>query len=225
MKSGIYKIQSKCKPDRIYIGSAINIEGRKRAHFSRLKHGYHHSIKLQRHYDKYGYEDLEFSIITICKKDELIKLEQVHLDEINPYFNICKIAGSTLGRKHTEEHKEKLRAIFANKEYTQEDRLKFSSFLGKNHSEETKKKISDGNKGKIVSKESKEKMRKSHLGNQNRLGAILTEETKNKISESNKGKIAWNKGKTLSEETKKKIKESWIKRKAKINIDNLKIVH
>ena len=57
MKSGIYKIQSKCKPDRIYIGSAINIEGRKRAHFSRLKHGYHHSIKLQRHYDKYGYEE------------------------------------------------------------------------------------------------------------------------------------------------------------------------
>jgi GIY-YIG catalytic domain. len=61
--SGIYKIESKLKPERIYIGSAINIGQRWRVHLSDLRKQKHHSKKLQNHYNKYGEVDLSFSIL------------------------------------------------------------------------------------------------------------------------------------------------------------------
>ena len=62
--SGIYKIKSKVKPERIYIGSSVNIQERWRKHINYLKNNKHQSIKLQRHYNKYGKNDLVFSIFT-----------------------------------------------------------------------------------------------------------------------------------------------------------------
>lgn len=45
--SSIYQIQSKRKPERIYIGSAVNIKHRWGIHLSDLKLNKHHSIKTQ----------------------------------------------------------------------------------------------------------------------------------------------------------------------------------
>lgn len=80
------------------------------------------------------------------------------------------------------------------------------------HSEEVRKKISESNKGRKLSKEHKKKLSKSHKGK------ILSEETKKKMSESHKGKSfseehrkkisELHKGKKHSEETKKKISKS-----------------
>lgn len=127
---GIYKIESKLKK-HIYIGSSIDIKRRWRLHLSQLKNNKHHSIILQRHFNKYGLDDLEFSIIETCEVDDLIEAEQKHLDKNNAYFNIRKIAESNLGIKRSEETKEKLRQIN----------------LGKKLSEKTKKKMSDKMKG------------------------------------------------------------------------------
>ena len=97
------------------------------------------------------------------------------------------------------------------------------------HSEETKKKISEGNKGKKVSEETKKKMSESHKGvqvwnkgiprtdetkrkiSEANKGKKLSEEAKKKMSESRKGRTSWNKGKKLeplSEEHKMKISEA-----------------
>lgn len=80
---------------------------------------------------------------------------------------------------------------------------------GGEHSEGTKKKISDSSFGKPptrkgikLSKETKEKLRNTHLGKTH------TIKTKNKISMSKKGQISPRKGVKLSNETKKKISES-----------------
>ena len=73
--SGIYKIESKIKPERIYIGSAVNISRRWNWHYGALRNGRHHSLKLQRHYDKYGESDLQFIILLGCEKEDLIKIE------------------------------------------------------------------------------------------------------------------------------------------------------
>ena len=35
--SGVYKIQSICKPERVYIGSAVNIDKRWKEHIWQLK--------------------------------------------------------------------------------------------------------------------------------------------------------------------------------------------
>ena len=95
--TGIYQIQSNLYPNRIYIGSAIDITKRWRQHLSLLKLNKHHSIKLQNHYNKYGKNDLIFSILINCKEDDLINVEQSYIDDLNPYFNILKIAGSNKG--------------------------------------------------------------------------------------------------------------------------------
>ena len=90
---------------------------------------------------------------------------------------------------------------------------------GSKHSLESKKKLSDShkglsspNKGKIVSLETREKLRKSHIGKS------LSLEHKQKISQrliGNKycvGRIPWNKGIPWSEEIKNKMSESAKKR-------------
>ena len=96
--SGIYKIQSRKKPERIYIGSSINIHKRWYYHILELGYGTHANKKIQRHYNKYGKDDLIFSIIIGCDKGDLISTEQYFIDAHNPYFNICKKAGSSAGR-------------------------------------------------------------------------------------------------------------------------------
>lgn len=103
--AGIYKIQSKRKPDRIYVGSSNNLGKRWYFHLLLLKRNKHHSIKLQRHFNKYGIEDLEYSILLECdfNKEDLLSKEQFFIDALNPYFNICKVAGSSLGRPSTRK--------------------------------------------------------------------------------------------------------------------------
>lgn len=74
-------------------------------------------------------------------------------------------------------------------------------YILKKHRESTKRKISESEKGKIVSPESKEKMRLSKLREKNnRYGVKLSEETKKKMSESAKGRA-------FSEDHKKKLSE------------------
>jgi group I intron endonuclease len=57
---------------------------------------------------KYGYSSFKVYILEYCEKENLIQREQYYFDRLNPNYNICKTAGSTLGRKHSEETKEKL---------------------------------------------------------------------------------------------------------------------
>ena len=52
----IYKIKN-IITNQIYIGSSVNIRSRIKRHFKELKDGKHHSLKLQRSYDKYGKEN------------------------------------------------------------------------------------------------------------------------------------------------------------------------
>jgi len=94
---GVYKIQSIIKPERVYIGSSVNIEIRFRRHLFDLRNGNGRSKKLQHHFEKYGESDLRFSLLFECEKDELLLKEQKYIDIYNPWFNICKKAGNSLG--------------------------------------------------------------------------------------------------------------------------------
>jgi group I intron endonuclease len=100
--SGIYQIESVLN-NKIYIGSAISIKRRIKEHFIRLKRGDHVNIILQNHVNKHGLEDLDITVIEYCSKEELIEREQYWIERLNPEFNICKNAGSTLGIKWNEE--------------------------------------------------------------------------------------------------------------------------
>jgi len=201
--SGIYKIQSQSEPDRIYIGSAINISQRWQTHLHILRKNKHHSIKLQRHYNKYKEFDLVFIIIEPCLPDFLFIREQYYIDQLNPYFNICKKAGSQLGMKRNEETRKKMRNCRGGEKH----------YLYKKHlSEETKSKISEAHKGMKPSKETRLKMRLAKMGNiPGNKGKQMSDETKRKMSLS---KIGIHK----SEEVKQKISKSKKGTKYKLRI-------
>lgn len=174
--SGIYKIQSKVKPERIYIGSSGDISNRWKGHLGRLRRGNHHSLKLQRHYLKYGESDLLFSSILACDKSDLIKIEQYFIDSYNPYFNNSPLAGSTKGIKHTQES-------CANMSKAHKGNIPWNK----------------GKKGaQKISDETKRKMSLSHKGNKSALGNKFSREACERLSEARKGRI-------FSEEHKKKI--------------------
>ena len=156
--SGIYKIQSRIKPERCYIGSAFNIYYRWSAHLTYLKQNKHHSKKLQNHYNKYGKNDLVFSILIGCEKDDLLTTEQFFIDSYKPWFNVCPIAGNTSRRKVSKEIREKLRKKSKNrpspnkgKRLSETHRGNISkaqmgeknSFFNKRHTEETKRIIGE----------------------------------------------------------------------------------
>jgi group I intron endonuclease len=108
--SGIYKIQSIRKPERVYIGSAMNLYLRLKGHQSLLRRGIHHSLKLQAHCNKYGINDLIFDTILECPKEQLVTREQDFIDALNPWFNVRIIATSNAGFKHSQKTKDKIRA-------------------------------------------------------------------------------------------------------------------
>lgn len=163
--SGIYKIQSKIKPERVYIGSAANLEKRWNDHCQGLRKNKHKNPKLQSHYNKYGESDFVFIIIEPCLPPFLTIREQYYIDTIIPWFNICKIAGSPLGLKWSEESKQKVRG-------------------NKNH-----------RFGKCPSTETRQKHRESAMGNKYSLGVSPSELTRNKMSESHKRYFETEKGK------------------------------
>lgn len=107
-KSGIYKIQSIVEPEKFYIGSSINIQSRKRQHFSMLKLNKHDATYLQNYYNKYGRESLVFHIIEECNQEILIQREQYYIDTLKPVFNSRKNAESNFGHKFSEESKQNM---------------------------------------------------------------------------------------------------------------------
>jgi group I intron endonuclease len=111
--SGIYKISS--PSGKCYIGSSVDIKKRATRHGSELRNGRHPNIKLQSAYDKYGRLSLE--PIYRCKAEDLQKWEQVFIDQIEPSYNILKMAYSSIGYKHTPEALEKIRENNAKYDY------------------------------------------------------------------------------------------------------------
>lgn len=134
-KSGIYIIKTKIN-NRFYIGSAINLYNRKHTHLTHLKQKKHCNAKLQRFVNKHGIENIYFECVELCEKENLIKREQFYIDTLNPFYNIAKKAGSTLGTKITKEQSEKLSKLRKGKQNS----------LGRKYSKETILKMSQSAK-------------------------------------------------------------------------------
>jgi len=129
---------------------------------------------------------------------------------------------ANFGKKQTPEHKAKVRLAMESrtKEEKQLIYRKISeSNKGKIMSEEARKKIGEAHAGTTHSEETKRKMSESHLGEKNpnygrkgidhwRFGTHHSEETIIKMRKSHSGKNNHNYEKTMPEEQKKKISET-----------------
>jgi group I intron endonuclease len=88
--TGIYEILN-VRNGHKYIGSSVNISERIIRHRYLLRHNKHHSLPLQRAWNKYGEKTFEFNIITIVPKISLEWMEQIFLNE-EGYYNSAKVA-------------------------------------------------------------------------------------------------------------------------------------
>jgi group I intron endonuclease len=107
--SGVYAIIH--TSGKRYIGSAIDIDKRFKEHRGALGRGKHHSVLLQRAWDKYGEAEFTFVTILECPPDLCLDYEQRCFNGFKPEYNICKTAGSRLGSKYTEEAKARLKEL------------------------------------------------------------------------------------------------------------------
>jgi group I intron endonuclease len=210
MKSGIYKITNK-KTGVSYIGSSIDINDRFNQHIRQLNSNSHYNEKFQKAWSKYGQSEFIFEVIEYVEVDYLLIKEQHYLDNLlfanennNKFsllaYNINRQSNNTLGFKFSEESKEKMSQskLKYRKELSipSEDEIDKSIYYIIEDYEIVKSKdIKNPFFGKKHTKESKEKMSKKKMGQNNffykkgpMLGKKQSNSHKKKISVANSGK-------------------------------------
>lgn len=90
---GIYKIVN-TKNGKFYLGSSARLPERWEQHRSWLesKNRDHHSVALQRAWDKYGGDIFEFKVVERCSEPYLKDLEQEYLNREECHYNISRQA-------------------------------------------------------------------------------------------------------------------------------------
>lgn len=179
--SGVYRIRNLTN-NKFYIGSTNNLYRRFIQHKTLLEKGVHHSIYLQRAFDKYGTSQFIMEVLLLCKQEYLLYYEQQLIYELEPDYNMNKEATSNRGYKWSEQSRQK----------ASESHLGNQNALGHKLSEESKQLISASRKGK-------------YIGEQNGFyGKTHTEEIRQRIRDAQTGR-------KHSEETKKKQSKSHYK--------------
>ena len=203
MASGIYLIENTVN-GKVYVGSAFDFDKRIEQHKWMLIKNKHHSLKLQRAWNKYGEESFNIKMIEAVDPSLLIEREQYWLNKYNSSkcgYNICPVAGSRRGSKCSKETKEKIRNNssskvgennnFYGRKHSEETRRKMSLVhyeLEFKHSEETKHKIAESKKGKLRSEETKMKVSIA------RIGQKRSKETNEKIIAKQRGTLWYTNG-------------------------------
>lgn len=142
---GVYMIT--CIPTgQRYIGSSwYSVSRRIDMHRSLLNRNKHSNTDMQKMYNIHGLDNFYFTTLEVCSKEMCIEREQYHMDDINPEFNIQRVAGLPTGNKNR-----------LGKKFSPETLLKMSKSkkgkpngcLGKTRSIETRNKISDSLKNR-----------------------------------------------------------------------------
>jgi hypothetical protein len=127
----VYKITNLINND-FYIGSSCNLVKRYYTHLDHIRKNKSSCTRLIRAVNKYKEENFKFEILVECPKEYVLKLEQWFLNNLNPKYNICKVAGSSLGTKRTEETKLKKSICQKEKWKNEEYRAQHLENLSKN---------------------------------------------------------------------------------------------
>ncbi|MDD2470089.1 MAG: GIY-YIG nuclease family protein [Bacilli bacterium] len=110
---GVYQIKNLVN-GKMYIGSSIDINSRWKEHIRDLNNNKHHSLHLQRAWNKYGESSFEFNVLEECNEDTTLEREQYYLDKLESFkrdngYNVSKSSSAPMmGRKHSKETKIKI---------------------------------------------------------------------------------------------------------------------
>ena len=137
MNSGIYSIKNIINGHR-YVGSAVDLSARESHHLHHLREGKHSNGHLQNAWNKYGEDVFEFEVLERWEPEFLVSMEQWWMNILRPEYNIAPVAGSSLGRKFSDETIAKLSAAAKRRSSTEEGRSHLIA-AGKHRGELTKK--------------------------------------------------------------------------------------
>lgn len=105
MKTGVYQIRNTVN-GKIYVGSVAGkygFCGRWSKHRNDLLKQHHHSVHLQRAWNKYGVDTFVFEILEECVPENCIEREQHYMDTLlfAKRFGValCTISNIKAGRK------------------------------------------------------------------------------------------------------------------------------
>lgn len=178
---GIYCIKFEKDSRKLYyVGSAVNLLDRFKKHKSDLCNNKHHSVYLQRAWNKYGPKHFKFCVLeTVLDKNLLIEREQEWINKLRSFdknhgFNMSPSAGSILGMKLSEEAKRRIGNFFKGKPKSKSQIRKISEAMkGKPKSEEHKRKSSawkyDPEKIKVASGKISQALKGKKRSEQHRL--------------------------------------------------------
>lgn len=212
----VYKIVCKVN-GKLYIGQTIrSISERWRSHCNDAKKRRDiYKLPISRAIYKYGPENFSIEVICIANNQAELNTREktairlykstirgynVHEGGMNQRLSAStkeKISRANKGKVRTKEQRENYRNARLGTKQPMSVKIKCSNsqlgeksaWFGKKHSEETKTKIGNAHRGKIVTKQQKEKQRISMTGRK------LSEDTKTKMSIVRKGKTK--KGKSV----------------------------
>lgn len=201
-KSGIY-LWFNTINEKYYIGSAQDLTRRFMQYYSD-KYLTKTSLLIHKALLKNTHDKFSLYILEYCNIKDLIEREQYYIDLLTPQYNILKIAGSTLGFKHTEETLVKMSEAKTGENHPMFGIIgEYHPSYGKTHSTETKALMSLAMIGekhpmydKTHSADTKTLMSQAHKGKSHSV------ESRAKISKAMSGENHFNFGKSLSKETK-----------------------
>jgi group I intron endonuclease len=210
---GIYAItcllSGKC-----YVGSAVDLWGRFRAHLSDLRLNKHRGPRLQNAWNKYGEEAFSYEILEFGDdKFALIEREQLYIDLLGAAgvwgYNTAPTAGSMAGYRHTPESLAKMSA--AHKARPVSEHLAAGRLLRPGHSAATRVKLRERALARApMSQATRDKLSAAGIGRKN----PASPETRIKMSIAAKNRVS-----VLTDEGRAAIAESnrrtWTGRKHK----------
>ena len=211
--SGIYIIINPVSATA-YIGQACDVRRRWNTHKSMLNRKKHQNPHLQAAWNKYGSENFLFELLETCEgKEDLLEAEQFWVDYLSfiggKLYNISSPTFSMLGFHHSEEVKRKLSVFHTGNTWAKGNKLSLETrtkMSEKAFSEDTRRNMAEGQRGRIHSAETKQKIKLATLGRK------VSEETKKKRAETLK-----NRSRVSNEETNLKrsisLKNYWNKKR------------
>lgn len=93
---GVYGILNTIT-NKWYIGSSIELSRRFGHHLRELRNGKHHSLKLQRSFDKYGEGAFQFKILLVCEAKDVEMFENRAIIAYDSYKNGYNVAAEAKG--------------------------------------------------------------------------------------------------------------------------------